>query len=42
MVSSPLWQAGGGLEQVNEGWGFDEPEWLFGEEQAAEEEELGR
>ena len=33
MVSSPLWQAGRGLEQVNEGWGFDEPDWQMGEEE---------
>ncbi len=32
MVSSPLWQAGRGLEQVNEEWGFDEPDWQMGEE----------
>ena len=32
MVSSPLWQAGRGLEQVSEGWGFDEPDWQMGDE----------
>ena len=35
MVSSPLWQAGRELEQVKEGWGFDEPDWQRGEEGAA-------
>ena len=39
MVSSPLWQAGRGLEQVNEGWGFDEPDWQMGEEGEAVDEE---
>ena len=39
MVSSPLWQAGRGLEQVNEGWGFDEPDWQMREEGEAGEEE---
>ena len=32
MVSSPLWQAGRGLEQVREEWGFDEPNWQMVEE----------
>jgi hypothetical protein len=39
MVSSPLWQAGRGLEQVSEGWGFDEPDWQMAEEGEAVDEE---
>ena len=38
MVSSPLWQAGRGLEQVKEEWGFDELNWQMVEE--GEEEDL--
>ncbi len=39
MVSSPLWQAGRGLEQVSEGWDFDEPDWQMGEEGETVDEE---
>ena len=40
MVSSPLWQAGSGLEQVNGEWGFDEPDWQMCEECEGEEVEM--
>ena len=40
MVSSPLWQAGRGLEQVNGEWGFDEPDWQMCEEGEGEEEDM--